>query len=82
MVSIFIPLYQKGNNKSFQYQSNTFFIFYEKNVMDGIEELTASSDQFEEELETHLNLGGFLDRVVGSAGEGYFTYFGSFTTPG
>ena len=50
--------------------------------MDGIDELTASSDQFEEELETHLNLGGFLDRVVGSAGEGYFTYFGSFTTPG
>ena len=28
-----------------------------------------------------LNLGGFLDSVLDTAGAGYFTYFGSFTTP-
>jgi len=65
----------------FDVQSTTEFETLE-NVMSSIEELTASSDQFEEELEIHLNLGGFLDQVVGSAGAGYFTYFGSFTTPG
>ena len=28
-----------------------------------------------------LKLGGFLDSVLDPAGAGYFTYFGSFTTP-
>ena len=33
------------------------------------------------EVPIFLNLGGFLDSALDPDGAGYFTYFGSFTTP-
>merc|ERR1711981_699965 len=57
-----------------------------ENIMTGIEGLveeigTDTENEADIEVPIFLNLGGFLDSVLDTAGAGYFTYFGSFTTP-
>ena len=57
----------------------------QKNIVTGIERLieeigTNTEDEASIKLPMVLNLGKFLDSVRKTAG--YFTYFGSFTTPG
>ena len=48
--------------------------------MDGISELAAESRSDEEySIPIQVGLGSFIDQA---AKGGYFTYFGSFTTPG
>ena len=61
----------------------------QKNIMTGIEGLvdeigTDTESESDIEVPIFLNLGRFLHSVklFGRRGAGYFTYFGSFTTPG
>ena len=61
-------------------------ILCQKNIMTGIEGFleeigTDTEGEADIEVPIFLNLGGFLDSVLDPAGAGYFTYFGSFTTP-